>query len=163
MLKYLRIAVTALSLTALLAIIFCYLLVMPWQDTTPRGPLVDPLNWPEPIRDLHADMISSGINVESFEVFLVHGRPGDTDSTVICRMSDSPTILDFLTTKLEAKQVDADKLPYMGTVRRDVPEFAPANWWVEPNATAEYFASRGILEGSEGDWYRAVFSVKVPE
>jgi len=145
-------SIVILTILALVSAPFAWY-VYACRDTTPRGPLIGSSNWPEPIRDLHAAMVNSGIDVEPFEVYLIQGRPGDTISTVICRMPASVPAFEFLKAKLGMQTLPADKKDYAGFVKREITRFAPPDWSTFAEENAEYLASRGILEGDEGDLY----------
>jgi hypothetical protein len=124
-----------------------------WRDTTPRGPLHTPQEWPEPIRDLHSKMSDAGIVAEPFEVFLVYGRPGSTLSTVVCRMPDSAEVVTFLKEAI-GMLPEAGKNPrFLERVERELAARAPVGWWVEPQDETPIFVSKNVVEGGEGDMY----------
>lgn len=123
------------------------------RDTTPRGPLPSRQDWPEPIRDLNAKMTDAGIAVEPFEVFLVYGQPGSTLSTVICRMPDSPAVVEFLKEAIGMLPEAGKNLQYLEMVERGVAADAPDDWWIGPQDATPIFVSKNVLEGGEGDMY----------
>jgi hypothetical protein len=124
-----------------------------WRDTTPRGPLPTPADWPEPIRDLHSKMTQAGVVSGPFEVYLIYGEPGSTLSTVICRMPKTAEAVEFVTATLGMKDVTDAELPYVKMSDRAAENSAPSGWWATSNASTQVFASQQILIGGEGDLY----------
>ncbi len=122
-----------------------------WEDTTPRGPLADESDWPRPIRELRSAMDEQGIDTSAFEVYLVYGQPGSTESVVVCRMQDGASLMEFLTAHLELQSVSRSDAQQLGT--SFVIEHTPAAWWPRPGHNADFFASKRLLTGDESDRY----------
>ena len=98
-------------------------------------------------------MKDEGVVAEPFEVFLIEGQPGSTLSTVICRLPDSNGVVDFLKDTIGLLP-EGDKNPvYVNYVERQVGRSAPSGWWVDSKDQAQYYASKNVIEGGEGDMY----------
>ncbi len=42
---------------------------------------------------------------------------------------------------------------YVEGVEREVARHALADWWIQPTDKTQYFVSKNVLEGGEGDMY----------
>lgn len=123
-----------------------------FRDTTPRGPLVTVNDWPEPIQELYASLNEAGVDTKSFSVWLLHGQPASTLSTVVCRIEVDDSGWAAIQEKLDLKPVSKSK----GAVMRDliVPR-SDESWWPSSHRSVEYFISAHALAGGEGDLYSA--------
>jgi len=123
-----------------------------WRDTTPRGPLASVSDWPEPVQDLYASLNDAGVDTETFSVYLLYGQPGETLSTVVCRVDVDDTGWRAIQRKLDLQPIpDSD-----GKSLRDViVSSADPSWWPPSTSHAQYFASARLLAGDEADLYYA--------
>ena len=123
-----------------------------WRDTTPRGPLNARTDWPEPVRDIQAALTDAGVNAASFEVYLLYGEPGQTLSTVVCRLDDSSAAMDSLQAQLHLKTVSRDNaFQWAGS---QVLYYSATDWWPSDHEdNVEYFASERLIAGDEADLY----------
>jgi hypothetical protein len=136
----------ALLAIALLALVgYVGLLLYSWRDTTPRGPLVSPQDWPEPIRELH-DSMKRQVQAPAFEVYLLQGQPKWTVSTAMCRVEDAPGVFDFLQAKLKLKAVPAESR----WTNWFFDQRLPGDWRPSSRGGSQYFASQHWLDGGEG-------------
>jgi hypothetical protein len=143
----------------LLLIVPCAWMGYAWRDITPREPLTEQSSWPLPLRDLRAAATRRGIDMAEMEAYLVNGRPGDMDSTVFCRMPESPNVLEFLKRELELRPLainGGDVNQRLAPGFRVPKSLAPAKWWETNHSSTELFVSRRMLEGDEGDLYVVV-------
>ena len=123
-----------------------------WRDTTPRGPLATETEWPEPIREMHTAMAKADVDLQSFAVYLLYGQPGQTLSTVVCRMDSSSDALDVLTSHLDLKPITCDdSARWAGN---EVLQYTSSDWWApDDDDNARYYASNNLVVGDEADQY----------
>ncbi|WP_442509864.1 hypothetical protein SH528x_001464 [Novipirellula sp. SH528] len=123
-----------------------------WRDTTPRGPLTAVTDWPEPIIELRASLNESGANTDGFSVYLLQGQPGQTLSTVVCRLPVDDATWDAIRRKLDLQLIpDANG----DSMRSSIVPLSDASWWPESSPSVAYFASARLLAGDEADLYQA--------
>lgn len=122
-----------------------------WRDATRRGPLVHRTSWPRPIQKLYSSMERDGQVSNSFGVYLLQGRPGDTDSTVVCRLPDSSAAFEFLEQHLELRPVAFNQ--QISRFTSELVRLAPPDWCAPTTDKTQWYMSRRFLEGDEGDLY----------
>jgi hypothetical protein len=131
---------------------FTFYLAYAWRDTTPRGELPNVSDWPEPIQDLYKVLSDQGADTKTFEVFLLHGQPAETLSTVVCRMKIDDDAWKTLQKTLKLQPI-SESIIY--SLRRSIVDLAGPSWWPLSTAQAQYFACERSLAGDEGDLYCA--------
>jgi hypothetical protein len=115
------------------------------------GPLHDQATWPTPIRTLHSEMATAGIDTHAFQVILIHGRGGSDLSKVACRMTDTPEIRKYLTHQLDLLPVR--KSDSVALITSEASRLAPPDWWPRSPVKRQMYVSRRLREGEEGDLY----------
>ena len=123
-----------------------------WRDNTPRGPLVNVTDWPEPIQDLYTSLGDAGIDTSSFSVYLLYGQPAQLSSSVACRMDTDETAWHKIQQKLDLDPISESHGESLRTLI--IPRASPS-WWPGEEDDVEYFASSHLLAGGEGDLYYA--------
>ena len=123
-----------------------------WRDTTPHGPLMKVTDWPRPISDLYASLNDSGVDTASFSVYLLHGQPGQTLSTVVCRIDIDDDGWETIRRSIELQPIP---LSQCRQLRHLIASTAGAAWWPGEKDDAAYYASARRLAGDEGDLYYA--------
>jgi hypothetical protein len=102
-----------------------------------RGLLADIADWPDPIRRLHTFLKETGVDTESFSVYLLDGKPNRVLSTVICRLSVDENGWTVIQEKLELQPVSES---VGGSIRDSVISRSDESWWPVPSESVEYFA-----------------------
>src|SRR4051794_247520 len=70
------------------------------EKHAPR-PLPDTATWPKPVQEIRSEVQRFGSNVSGMELLLIEGKPASDLSEVVCRLFDSPELMELLKQKLE--------------------------------------------------------------
>ncbi|MBN2294239.1 MAG: hypothetical protein JXM70_17560 [Pirellulales bacterium] len=147
--------VTIKSLLPIFVCVFIFVLVL-WfafnimwayacRDITPRGPLPNAVDWPEPVQQMHDTLTKAEVDIQSFAVYLIYGQPGDLFSTVVCRMDSSTSACNTLAEHLNLQPISRDlAAKYAG---KKTLRFASSDWWPsKDDENVEYYASKNIFD-----------------
>lgn len=121
------------------------------RDTTQRGILEDPADWPVPIQKLSDAIVASNLSSPPLEVFLLRGQRASNYSVVVCRAGYSNETWETIKSKLELQPVEP---AFRARLHDDIVSKSDASWWPGKEDNAEYFASARLLSGDECDLYQ---------
>jgi hypothetical protein len=120
-----------------------------WRDTTPVGPLNSVTDWPKPVQDIYHSIDAAGLPTEQFQVCLLHGQPGWTDCTVICRAPLTDQLLELISSQLGLQTIPTSDATTVGSrVKSRV-----SGWWPNASNGVAYLACSNSLAGEEGPLY----------
>jgi hypothetical protein len=143
--------ILGIALTPVVGFVAIYIFLMiGWQDSTPRGPLLNRSDWPIIVREWLDEMKVAGIDTSSTEIYLIQGLPGDYTETVMLRMDDNPQAMNFLQLKLVLSPIPANRFQHM--IERATYQ-VPDTWWATSDPSVQYSASIRALSGEEADQY----------